>query len=193
MKQKYSQVGQALPSGVKIIANYNNQFVLANYESAPTPYAVWDLDENGKTINCSSRFYTELESAQEEFAKRFFSQKLLTEDSLMRALDKVIKKYGVPQAIKIDDGKSNNPAEIFARNFAHGLQEMTRHQREETRAEAELTLEYQEAIKHISSCSDLMKITHFWWLEHKKRSCNKEMENTLYLMYRHFLEDCSIL
>lgn len=129
MEQKvtYPQVGQTLASGYTVMANYDNRCVLAHSETAPDPYAVWDLDRDGDTVNGSYR--SNLESAQRRFAERCFPwdckphvdklvinvdadeafDMLIHPSKAHEAMSQFIEKYGpLPSHITIDTGNSES-------------------------------------------------------------------------------------
>ena len=92
-KIKFPQVGQTLSSGYTVIANYNNRYVLAFSEKAPDPYVVWNVYQDGNTVN--GRYRSDLENAQKEFTASCFPwfYEPVTQDQITQAFDKVIEKF----------------------------------------------------------------------------------------------------
>lgn len=66
---KFPQIGELLPNGHIVDAAYcvgEDRYVLAHRESAPEPYVVWAVDQDGDTRN--GRYFTDPTRAQRHFA-----------------------------------------------------------------------------------------------------------------------------
>lgn len=69
---KYPRVGQTLPNGYEVLANYKNRYVLCHDKTpgASEPYATWWLDQDGDTIMGS--YFADLTRAEQKFAEQCF-------------------------------------------------------------------------------------------------------------------------
>lgn len=69
--QHFPQVNDVLPTGHIILANYKNQYVLAQAGSPnPESYVVWNLDQDGDPYG--GGYFNNIERAEHEFADRCF-------------------------------------------------------------------------------------------------------------------------
>jgi hypothetical protein len=68
----FPQVNDVLPTGHTVLAVYKNLFVLAqsNHPESPTPFVVWNLDQDGDTYG--GGYFNDEEKAQREFVERCF-------------------------------------------------------------------------------------------------------------------------
>lgn len=69
----FPQVGQILPNGHTVDAAYcvgDARYVLAHRDGAPESYVVWDVDQDGDTVN--GRYFSDPAVAQKKFVQCCF-------------------------------------------------------------------------------------------------------------------------
>lgn len=69
----FPQIGQILPNGHTVDAAYcvgDARYVLAHGDGAPESYVVWDVDQDGDTVN--GRYFADPAAAQKKFSQCCF-------------------------------------------------------------------------------------------------------------------------